>query len=63
MFTGIVEELGRVRRVEARSGGARLEIGRERGLRPVPPGALQACRHHLIEPDVAKRAGDRLSAG
>jgi riboflavin synthase len=26
MFTGIVEELGRVRRVEARAGGARLEI-------------------------------------
>ena len=42
---------------------ARLQIGRERGLRPVPPGALQACRHHLIEPDVAERAGDRLAAG
>ena len=29
MFTGIIEELGRVRAIERRAGGARLEIAAE----------------------------------
>ncbi len=39
MFTGIVEELGRVRRVDHHDGGARLEIGCERVLDDAQDGA------------------------
>ena len=56
MFTGIIEELGRVRRIERREGGARLEIGAEAVLDDTRVGdsiAVNGCCLTVVE------AGDR----
>jgi hypothetical protein len=42
---------------------ARLELGHQDGLRPVPAGGRQRRGHHLLEPDVLLRAGDGLAPG
>jgi riboflavin synthase len=52
MFTGIVEELGRVRRVERRAGGARFEFDAETVLGDVEVGAsiaVNGCCVTVIE--------------
>jgi hypothetical protein len=49
--------------VGAADHAARLQIGREEGLRPIPAGDGQGSGDHLVEVDIPARAGDRLAPG
>jgi len=64
MFTGIVEEMGRVRRIEPRAGGARIELDAHAVLTDAEPGAsiaVNGCCLTVIELGDGWWAADAVS--